>query len=1132
MKQNHHYSGLTDAQVLESRAKYGKNVLTPPADESVWQKIKDCMHFWLLKVDLAIFVIVALAAFVLPLLGIYKHDGLWIAPALSFVLFAVTYLVAYLGGDFDRKVITITHIAAQDGSDDSTTDLRESQLKTKKISLDDVKEKMTLLDLKNEEIIVNKENKEEIKKGKLVKIFNVFNIDSLFTILLFALLLSGAIAFYNGVYGGASGWGPYLELIGIAAAVLLATTVAHILEARNEKTFQKLNEVNDDTLVKVIRNNNVCQIPRKEIVVGDIIILERGEEVPADAELLECMNLTMNESSLTGELQCAKTTNPIEFDKDATYPSNHIMKGCNVMEGDCIAKVFAVGDATACGKVFEAAQVQDGEATPLSEKLDELAGLITKTSYILAILIVLGRLIRYAMLEPNMEMGTLFSYIGVSLIISDLIFSFLQKKKTGEFKDILVLTYEMVKEFFSKKDEALKEDDVDDDDDEEEETLELLQTLSFMIVPIIGVFMYFAFGTIEIVNWIEKDGIIPCALDSVMIAVTLIVVAVPEGLPMAVTLSLAFSMDRLMKQDTLPRTMHSCETMGAVSVICSDKTGTLTQNQMKVVGTNFPELKNQELGSDKMSSLLKECIAVNTTANLDFSDPNKIKAIGNPTEGALLLWLQAHGVNYIDIRESLSVIDRLQFTTELKYMATIVNSEVTGKRIVYVKGAPDILMGLCKISDAEVESCNVKLLEYQNHANRTLAFAYKELNESDDIFTDGKLNIKDLNMMGIVGIEDPVRTDVPAAIEDCIKAGIQVKIVTGDAPGTAKEIGRQLGLWNPEDTDENILMGTELASMSDEGLKKRLPKVKIISRARPNDKERVVRILKELDYVVAVTGDGTNDAPALNAANVGLSMGDGTEVAKEASDMTILDNSFSTIANAVMWGRSLYKNIKRFILFQMTVNVAACLIVLIGAFIGTESPLTVTQMLWVNLIMDTFAALALASLPPTKTVMNDKPRPVNEHILKGMGYGILGVGGIFTVVLLGICVFFQHTNITTLTDIFNGNAVWGEYNGLSAYELGLFFTIFVMLQFWNMFNAKAFMTSDSAFKGISWKNTKWFIIITFIIFIGQVLMTEIPGLQEMFNVAEGGIKPIDWILIIASTSFVLWIGEIIRLVRK
>ena len=947
---------------------------------------------------------------------------------LSFVLFFLTYLVAYLGGEWNEE----------DGE---------------------------------------------------------FDIDSLFTILLFALLLSGSIAFYNGVYGGVEGWAPYLELIGIAVAVLLATTVAHILEAQNEKTFKSLNEVNDDTLVKVIRNNNVCQVPRKDIVVGDIVLLEAGEEVPADAELLKCMNLTMNESSLTGEPQCAKTTNPEEFDKDATYPSNHIMKGCTVMEGDCVAKVFAVGDATACGKVFEAAQVQDGEATPLSEKLDELAGLITKTSYGLAILIVLGRLVRHALILPEPNYGSLAGYLIGSLVLAGAVYFALNKKKN----------------------------------DDNEESIELWQVLAFMVLPIVGIILYFAVGTTGATNWPQ---FIQYALDSVMIAVTLIVVAVPEGLPMAVTLSLAFSMKRLMKQNTLPRTMHACETMGAVSVICSDKTGTLTQNQMKVVGTAFMGLENQKLGTDNMSSLLKECIAINTTANLDLSDTNKIKAIGNPTEGALLLWLNTNGVNYLDIRESLTVIDRIQFTTELKYMATVVTSEVTGKRVVYVKGAPDILMNMCKTTSEEVNFFNDKLAEYQSHANRTLAFAYKELNDSEDVITDGKLNIKDLNMMGIVGIEDPVRTDVPAAIESCLNAGIQVKIVTGDAPGTAKEIGRQLGLWKNDDTDENILIGTELAAMSDEELKNRLPKVKIISRARPNDKERAVRILKELDYIVAVTGDGTNDAPALNAANVGLSMGDGTAVAKEASDMTIIDNSFSTIANAVMWGRSLYKNIKRFILFQMTVNVAACLIVLIGAFIGEESPLTVTQMLWVNLIMDTFAALALASLPPTKTVMQEKPRSVNEHILKGMGAGILGVGGIFTAVLLGICIYFQHTDVTSLMDVINGTVSWGENNGLSAYELGLFFTIFVMLQFWNLFNAKAFMTNKSAFNGISWKDTKWFILIAIIIFVGQVLMTEIPGLQEMFNVAEGGINVLDWVIITAATSLVLVIGEIIRAVRK
>lgn len=967
MEQKHHYSGLTDAQVLESRKKYGVNILTPPEEQSTWEKVKDCVHFWLVKVILGLFVASVIAVAGLAIAGISMPVNIWIEPVILIVLFFLTYLVAFLGGDWD----------------------------------------------------------EDEKK---------FDMDPLITILLAALVLSGAISFYQGVFGGEAGIEPYFEPIGIAVAVLLATGVAYILESQNEKTFKSLNEVNDETLVKVIRNNNVCQVSRKDIVVGDIVILETGEEVPADCELLEALNLNVNESTLTGEPQCAKTTDDSQFDKDATYPSNQIMKGCTIIEGYCTAKVFAVGDSTASGKVFEAAQVREGDATPLSEKLDQLADLITKASYAIAALIIVGRLLIYFV------------------------------NGNGEFGD--------------------------------------------------------ATGIVGFVKYV---------LDTVMIAVTLIVVAVPEGLPMAITLSLAFSMKRLMKQNTLPRTMHACETMGATSVICTDKTGTLTKNQMNVYETSFAGLTDQKFGDDEFSKLLKECIAVNTTANLDFADPAKIKAIGNPTEGALLLWLHKNGVNYLPIREDAEILDRLPFTTELKYMATIVLSKVNGKRIVYVKGAPEIIMGLCDIKTEEKNQYEAKLAEYQSKAMRTLGFAYLELADNQDVILDGELIVSGLKMMGVVAISDPVREDVPSAIKDCLDAGIQVKIVTGDTPGTAKEIGRQVGLWTESDTDANILFGQEIETMSDEELEKRLPAVKIISRARPNDKERVVRILKKLDYVVAVTGDGTNDAPALNAANVGLSMGDGTAVAKEASDMTILDSSFSTIANAVMWGRSLYKNIKRFILFQMTVNVAACLIVLIGAFIGTESPLTVTQMLWVNLIMDTFAALALASLPPTHTVMKEKPRSVNEHILKGMGAGILGVGLTFTVILLAILLLFQHADVTSLTDI---NFSWGAYNGLTPYELGLFFTIFVMFQFWNLFNAKAFMTNDSAFKGLTWKNTKWFILIVVIIFIGQVIMTEVPGVQEMFNVAEGGVKPLDWVVIVAATSFVLWIGELVRLIRK
>lgn len=957
-QKHHHYTGLTDAEVLASRQKHGVNILTPPEEQSTWDKIKDCMHYWLIKLILGLFVASIAAIIILKATGVEMPTNVWIGPVILVVLFFLTYLVAYLGGDWD----------------------------------------------------------DEERK---------FDMDPLITILLAALVLSGAISFYQGVFGGETGFTPYFEPVGIAFAVLLATGVAHVLEARNEKTFKALNEVNDETLVKVIRNNNVCQVERKDIVVGDIVLLNTGEEVPADCKLLEAEHLKLNESSLTGEPSCHKTTNEADFDKEATYPSNHIMKGTTILVGNCVAEVFAVGDKTACGKVFEAAQVREGDPTPLSQKLDGLADLITKASYIIAALIIVGRIIIY----------------------------FVQGN--GDFS-----------------------------------TTE---------------------GTV---------GFIKYALDTIMIAVTLIVVAVPEGLPMAVTLSLAFSMRRLMEQNTLPRTMHACETMGATSVICTDKTGTLTQNQMQIAETFFPESTDMKL--------VEESISVNTTANLDYSDPNKIKAIGSPTEGALLLWLHEQGKNYLDQREMVERLDRIPFSTEIKYMATIVRSAVTGKRMMYVTGAPDILLAMC--GDKDNKEYNNHLVAYQSKALRTLGLAYAEIGD-ENVIADGKLiDTSKMKMLGVVAISDPIRKEVPAAIKECISAGIKVKIVTGDTVGTAKEIGRQVGLWSDKDTDKNILTGAEVAAMSDEELKNRLPEVKIISRARPNDKERVVRTLKAMEEVVAVTGDGTNDAPALNAAHVGLSMGDGTAVAKEASDMTILDNSFSTIANAVMWGRSLYKNIKRFILFQMTVNVTACFIVLVGAFIGTESPLTVTQMLWVNLIMDTFAALALASLPPTHAVMKEKPRSIDEHILKGIGKPILGVGLTFAFICLALLLYFQHNDVTSLTNVFP--LTWDTYDGVSAHELGLFFTIFVMLHFWYMFNAKAHFTTSSAFKGISWKNTRWFIIITSVIFFVQIALIEVPGLQEMFNVAKGGLGLMNWIIILAATSLVVWLGEITRPFKK
>ena len=569
--------------------------------------------------------------------------------------------------------------------------------------------------------------------------------------------------------------------------------------------------------------------------------------------------------------------------------------------------------------------------------------------------------------------------------------------------------------------------------------------------------------------------------------------------------------------------MHACETMGATTVICTDKTGTLTQNQMQIYQTNFFNLADQKLANDEVSRLIKEGIAVNSTAFLDLSE-EKPKTMGNPTEAALLLWLNSNKEDYQSLREEAKVIEQLTFSTERKYMATLVKSPQLGRNVLYVKGAPEIVLQNCNRvaingSYASVESCKAsiekQLLDYQNQAMRTLGFAYQlvEDEQVESFFENGRLKNADLTFLGFVAISDPVRSDVPDAVKSCLNAGIDVKIVTGDTPGTAKEIGRQVGIWNENDTERNIITGPGFEALTDEEALDRVLDLKIMCRARPTDKQRLVQLLQQKDAVVAVTGDGTNDAPALKAAQVGLSMGDGTSVAKEASDITIIDNSFMSITRAVMWGRSLYQNIQKFILFQLTINVVACVIVLVGSFLGTESPLTVTQMLWVNLIMDTFAAGALASLPPNERVMKNKPRksgPKGDFIIsRRMANRIFSVGILFVVFLLAVLIYFNHTD--------------GE---LTAYELSQFFSIFVLLQFWNMFNAKAFGTNKSAFAEL--KESKGFLSVALLILIGQYLIVTFGG--QMFSVVP--LSWADWGYIIAGTSIVLWIGEIIRLLGK
>lgn len=849
--------------------------------------------------------------------------------------------------------------------------------------------------------------------------------DPLIIILMIAGTLSIGISFYE-YFGLGQGGEVFFEPAGIFVAILLATGLAFYFELQADKEFTILNQVNDDEPVEVIRNGNVTQIPRKDVVVGDIVILNTGEEVAADGELIEAVQLHLDESTLTGEPVCGKSIKEEEFDKNATYPTNHVMKGTKVMEGHGIFRVISVGDKTEQGKVFEAAQIDDSVKTPLNEQLDGLSDWITKVSYGFAALIIIGRIAVY--LISN---GT------------------------------------------------------------------------------------DCFGSME-----QIAPFIAYVLQTLMIAVTLIVVAVPEGLPMAVTLSLAYSMRRMLRTNNLVRKMHACETMGATTVICTDKTGTLTQNQMKVddikvYADNVPDC------------VINEGMAVNSTASIDFSDIKKPQVLGNPTEGALLLWLNSKGIDYRTLRESVNVVKELPFSTERKYMATIVESAaIPGKKVLYVKGAPEIIFDLCKVTNVDKVIVDKQLNSYQERAMRTLGFAYKVLENDNVVIENGKLVAASLHFIGIAAISDPVRADVPDAVKECLDAGINVKIVTGDTPGTAKEIGRQIGLWSSTDTDCNIITGPEFAALTDEQLLDRVLNLKIIARARPMDKKRLVEALQKKNQVVAVTGDGTNDAPALHTAHVGLSMGDGTSVAKEASDITIIDNSFSSIGKAVMWGRSLYQNIQRFLLFQLTVNVTACFLVLCGAFMGTESPLTVTQMLWINLIMDTFAAMALASLPPSESVMHDKPRDRNAFILnKQMIANIVGVGGFFFVMLLGLLYIFQHADIHQLTDLLTLQL--GEKGHVTAYELTLLFTIFVMTHFFYLFNARAFETGRSA---LHFKGCKGLLTIVAIIMVGQVAMVEIPGLQQFFNVC--GLSLQDWIIIILGSSLVLWIREGWHLITK
>ncbi len=804
----------------------------------------------------------------------------------------------------------------------------------------------------------------------------------------------------------------YAETIGIFFAIFLATGIGFYFEYDANKKFDLLNAVGEETPVTVIRNGKIKEIPRKDIVVGDIVVLNTGEEVPADGTLVEAVSLQVNESTLTGELMVNKTTDKAHFDEEATYPSNAVMRGTTITDGHGIMRVDRVGDATEIGKVARQSTEQSQEQTPLNIQLTKLANLIGKAGFTIAAL------------------------------------------------TFIVFTSKDLYSFITSE--------------------------NFI-------------GINDWHSWLEIARIV---LKYFMMAVTLIVVAVPEGLPMSVTLSLALNMRRMLKTNNLVRKMHACETMGAITVICTDKTGTLTQNLMQVYEAQVDE---------SQPDLVAEGIAANSTAFLEEkAEGEKPSGVGNPTEIALLLWLNSKGKDYMKLREEAKVVNQLTFSTERKYMATLVDSPIQKKRILYIKGAPEIVMSKCNLEKAQIDKYNEQLLAYQNKAMRTLGIAYKVVPENSSDDCAELVGEGGMTFLGIFAISDPIRPDVPNAVKKCQSAGIGIKIVTGDTPGTATEIARQIGLWTPEDTERNRITGVEFAALSDEEALDRVLDLKVMSRARPMDKQRLVQLLQQKGAVVAVTGDGTNDAPALNHAQVGLSMGTGTSVAKEASDITLLDDSFNSIATAVMWGRSLYKNIQRFIVFQLTINVVALLSVLLGAFFGTELPLTVTQMLWVNLIMDTFAAMALASIAPSMDVMNEKPRRRTDFIITPvMRNTIFGVGLGFLIILMGLLVYFKNLP-----------------GGMDTHHLTVFFTIFVMLQFWNLFNASVFGTNHSFFKDAG--HALGMLGVALIILVGQIIIVSFGG--KVFRTEPLPLS--EWLYIIGGTSFVLWIGEIWRGIKR
>ncbi len=911
------------------------------------------------------------------------------------------------------------------------------------------------------------------------------------------LIIAAVIAITVGIFEG-----NYVEGLGIIAAILLATTVAFLNEYKASKEFDILNQVNDEIPITVIRDNNVTTIPKRDLVVGDFVIIETGDEIPADAQVIEAVSLQVNEASLTGEAIPVTKTAEINISSDSqtkyAYPPNKVLRDTVVNDGHGTIKITAVGDETEIGKTARCVLDITDVETPLNLQLKRLSNLIGILGLGVAVLIdiaLIARGIFTGELDLTFRQWYIISILLIGLVIA----------LTRVWLPIIIDGLESID----------KEIEIPEWLENDSATAWLKNILIALAISGIGIGAGYYLGWVPSspTDWIAADIALKF-LTYFMIAVAVIVVAVPEGLALSVTLSLAYSMQKMTKQNNLVRRMHACETIGATTVICSDKTGTLTENKMQVSDVQFPSFDRVTLNAD---NIIVEAICANSTANLEYRKGQESIPLGDHTEAALLLWLESNNIHYIDKRQDFDIINQLTFSADRKYMATMGVSANTGGRILHIKGAPDLMLASCNqiltnegvkpFTNSTRVSIAAELNKYETIGRRTLGFAY--IREPQDYQPGKELEqYHDLVWLGLVAIADPVREEVPKAVKICQQAGVKVKMITGDSPLTAIEIARGIGIMTRDDTNDCCITGNKLRALDDEAASAVVKKIKVIARARPQDKQRIVQLLQATGEVVAVTGDGTNDAPALHQAQVGLSMGSGTSVAKEASDIIILDDSFGSIENAVMWGRSLYQNIQKFILFQLTINVAACGIALLGPFIGINLPFTVIQLLWVNLIMDTFAALALATEPPNEKVMENAPRNSQDFIIsKPMTVSIFSVASIFLVFFVGFLLYIQKDQVVT------------------PYELSLFFSTFVMLQFWNLFNAKCFGLKESAFSNIS-KNGS-FVAIAALIFVGQILIVQYGG--AVFRTVPLSLR--DWLVIIGGTSIVLWVGEIWRMIQ-